>query len=274
MSSHPVRKPTRGAFTLIELLVVIAIIAILIGLLLPAVQKVRDAAARMQSSNNLKQMGLALHNCASTFNDQMPPSYGGYPTSSVASNSMFVWLLPSMEQGNLYNATVANGGVAGGTATNNAMTTIVKAYVAPSDTTTAAGYGSYVSNYNCFTGAGANLKSTFNTKGTSNTLGIYEQTAGKTGYYSANGGNYYNQPIASGQTEATWAVGSANHGTAAVSQSVQKAGSVGGPCALSTGVCQAVMCDGSVRSVSTSVAAATWYWMASTTIPNVAPGDF
>ena len=100
----------RRGFTLIELLVVIAIIAVLIGLLLPAVQKVRETAARMQSSNNLKQLGLAVHAYHDT-HQAMPPSYsskytytytGSYYTGTGGQLGTFAVLLPYLEQQALF----------------------------------------------------------------------------------------------------------------------------------------------------------------------------
>jgi prepilin-type N-terminal cleavage/methylation domain-containing protein/prepilin-type processing-associated H-X9-DG protein len=95
----------RSAFTLIELLVVIAIIAILIGLLVPAVQKVREAAARAQCQNNLKQLGLAYHNYENVYKALPPSAYDGFPALGQPGPPAAGWglfILPYIEQGPLY----------------------------------------------------------------------------------------------------------------------------------------------------------------------------
>src|SRR5262249_39743254 len=137
-------------FTLIELLVVIAIIAVLIALLVPAVQKVREAANRMSCANNLKQIGLALHNHHDTYGTFPPGSLHCCPVSSYwggepAVTTWAIELLPYIEDNNLYqrydksfastvNCNIAGGGMYQASPSNLAvLATIVKTYVCPSD---------------------------------------------------------------------------------------------------------------------------------------------
>jgi prepilin-type N-terminal cleavage/methylation domain-containing protein len=204
-------RPWRG-FTLIELLVVIAIIAILIGLLVPAVQKVREAAARIQCSNNLKQISLGTVNCADTNQTKLPIGMGMYPghgpdwgTWRDAPGSgygpTFFHILPYIEQDNLYKSSVGGGaGWAGGpntysswaggagTGTGDVIHQGVKVFNCPSDftnsggTSGAGGWGvtSYAYNYLIFgtdwDGLAHNYPSTLQ-DGTSNTIMFTEKYA-------------------------------------------------------------------------------------------------
>jgi prepilin-type N-terminal cleavage/methylation domain-containing protein/prepilin-type processing-associated H-X9-DG protein len=143
---------TRRGFTLIELLVVIAIIAILIGLLLPAVQKVREAAARTQCINNMKQLGIAMHAYHDTY--AMFPFEDG-PTSEVATSapSIYVQILPYIEQGPLYQQLNAQSG--GGLqnwigSQTIANTLATKVFLCPSRRSSPSGLGKvdYAGAYN------------------------------------------------------------------------------------------------------------------------------
>ncbi|MBA2114331.1 DUF1559 family PulG-like putative transporter [Bremerella alba] len=129
-----IRQRMRRGFTLVELLVVIAIIGVLIALLLPAVQQAREAARRMQCSNNLKQIGLALHNYHDTFGALPSLVINPADTSDNYSWGWSALILPFIEQGALYDQAGIGSGNLLSTELSDTAEVVVDAYRCPSDT--------------------------------------------------------------------------------------------------------------------------------------------
>jgi prepilin-type N-terminal cleavage/methylation domain-containing protein/prepilin-type processing-associated H-X9-DG protein len=209
-----IMKKRRAGFTLIELLVVVAIIAILIALLVPAVQKVRDAANRASCSNNMKQLGLAAHNFHDIFG-RLPPQSGSIGGAYYAPWTFH--LLPYIEQENLYLAAYVEPGVIWPTWTStlggNAFlrTTLISTYRCPADPSMnkncrdwCSGDATYAGNFQVLGGGWRGQPQNWDgvTKiqdiidGTSNTIVFGEKYAACMG--NGNGGNWWLRGIIHG----------------------------------------------------------------------------
>ncbi len=244
------QPPRRHGFSLITLLVVIAIILFLIALLIPAIQRVREAAGRSQSSNNLKQMGLALHN----FHDvhgHFPPIYG---TNAGAEGTYHYHLLPYLEQDGVFRNSM------NAVWRNDTAKTIIPIFSDPLDVSAPPGYRhqdtlattNYVANWMVFKDG----KQRFNniTDGTSNTL------CHTTRYQLCNG-----QPTAWGYPGIfTWSPMFAFYSEGMFqAQPAQDQCDPRLPQGYHRGLSLIGMCDGSVRSVSNQLSATTWYYLCS-----------
>jgi len=278
-------------FTLIELLVVIAIIAILIGLLLPAVQKVRQASAKAKSQNNLKQIGLGLHNLNDSYG-KFPPIYGYFPGTNWSTVSQWgpgagygtlhYFLLPFIEQDNMYKqcswGQQINGPVGGWPGS------VVPMYQGPGDPTLKANgldhnnwfaTTSYLANAYAFSGGtnpswGANawdqqggpgsantLNKIVNTNGASNVVAFAEGYSICAGYSRSWGYTNSNLGPAGGNPSAPAFGAWGNYGPP---QPAPTPGSCNPwlPQAFAVSGCQTLLFDGSVRGVSTGVSSGTW----------------
>jgi prepilin-type N-terminal cleavage/methylation domain-containing protein len=276
--------PSRRGFTLIELLVVIAIIAILIGLLLPAVQKVRQAAARSQSSNNLKQMGLGLHNYHDSYGHL--PDAAGTVAGPTAHGSVHFFLLPFIEQDNLYKQAEQVGLYpSAANKTNSPAAQVIKTYRSPRDPSYSSNQytdaktgqvwaiGNYAFNESVFTDPWVTWNPRYTLisgfpDGTSNTIIFAEQYG--------HCGNEYKRwawyPPDSEYTASEFHPGRIskaknNNGKPpfippSQTPQVQPTGSACNPSnvqAMEAGGCLVGLADGSVRMVSPAISATTWF---------------
>jgi prepilin-type N-terminal cleavage/methylation domain-containing protein len=286
----------RLGFTLIELLVVIAIIAILIALLVPAVQKVREAAARTQIINNLKQCSLALHNC-NDVNRKLPPATGTFGTQLFV-RALSIHLLPYVEQSALFQLCVA--GVPPTTPT-------VPSFIAPLDFTNSDGQRvqNFATNARVFTDVGvgtawnanmgvstgigsASIPRTFQ-DGTSNTIVFATRyansaTAGSLGnvtcsaydgLYATNTGAFFGVLAMTGPvTQSGVNYGWQLQPTLAGTNIVICDSSVGMAHSFGTGGIQVGLGDGSVRSVSPSASSNAWNMALQPNDGNPLPSDW
>jgi type II secretory pathway pseudopilin PulG len=172
--SRSVHGEKRSGFTLIELLVLISLLSILIGLLLPAIIKVREAANRSKCQNNLKQMSIAVQNCAATYQQQIPPLLGYYPgryDQPLPGTTLFgtphIFILPFMAQQNIYDGMMALIPTYGANAAYHYEKDLkvgVKEFVCPADPTisyqSSPSYTSYAANSLLFGLSNVQLPST------------------------------------------------------------------------------------------------------------------